>query len=211
MTMISVGYRLAPEDPYPAAPHDCIDAAEYLVDHAEEKYGAKFLYMVGESAGGNLVSSTAFQLMRSRPTYQLAGLIYKYGYFDLTLNSPSASSFTKPLVINEQDLQMMNDYYTPGMSIADKRNPLVSPLYEDIQGLALSKSLPPALFLCGTEDPLLDDTMTMSAKWMAAGGEAVVKIYPGAPHGFMAFPGFTVADQAKETTFQFIQEKLEVS
>jgi acetyl esterase/lipase len=72
-----------------------------------------------------------------------------------------------------------------------------------------NKSLPPALFLCGTDDPLLDDTLLMSMKWMIAGGEAVVKIYPGAPHGFTVFPGIKVAEEAAAVTVQFLQEKLE--
>lgn len=152
--------------------------------------------------------------MRSIPAYQLSGLIFQCRYFDLTFNLPAASSFTKPSVINVQDLQMMNEYYTPGMSITDRRNPSVSPLYEDIQGLMSSvpsKSLPSALFLCGTEDPLLDDTRVMNTKWLAAGGEAIVRIYTGAPHGFMEFPGLKIVDEAKVIAVQFIREKLEAS
>jgi acetyl esterase/lipase len=211
MTIVSVGYRLAPEDPYPAAVHDCFDAAEYLVDHAEQEYGARLLVIGGDSAGGTLSATTAFQLMRSRPTHQLVALVFLYGYFDLTLNLPAASSFTKPLVLSVHDLQFMNENYTPGMSLSDRRNPLISPVYEDMRGLASlvpGKSLPPAIFLCGTEDALLDDSLVMSTKWMIAGGEAVLKIYPGAPHGFVVVPGFALADEAKAHMVQFVREKL---
>jgi acetyl esterase/lipase len=48
--------------------------------------------------------------------------------------------------------------------------------------------LPPALFLCGTLDPILDDTVLMSFKWQVAGGEATVKFIEGAPHGYQLFP-----------------------
>lgn len=48
--------------------------------------------------------------------------------------------------------------------------------------------LPPALFTCGTSDPLLDDSVMMSTKWAMSGAESVLKIYPGAPHGFSFFP-----------------------
>src|SRR5690606_21455131 len=102
-------------------------------------------------------------------------LIFPYGWFDLTLNLPTASSFTRQLVINTESLQQFNDAYTPGMSEAERRHRSVSPLYEDMKALASAKgSFPPALFLCGTEDPLLDDTIMMSTKWMIAGGEAIV-------------------------------------
>ena len=48
--------------------------------------------------------------------------------------------------------------------------------------------LPSALFTCGTSDCLLDDSVLMSAKWSMAGAESILKIYPGAPHGFVFFP-----------------------
>ncbi|MCJ1243114.1 hypothetical protein MMC30_000311 [Trapelia coarctata] len=213
LTAISVGYRLAPEDPYPAGIHDCFDAAEYLVDHAERDYGAKLLVLGGESAGGCLMALTAFHLMRSRPAHKLAGVIFPFGEFDLTLNSPQVTSFTRPLLLNVEALQRSNDAYVPGMSTAERRSASVSPLYEDMKALAASSpdlSLPPALFLCGTEDALLDDTLLMSMKWMIAGGETVVKLYPGSPHGFTIFPG-KVAEEAAAVTFQFVHEKLAAS
>lgn len=45
------------------------------------------------------------------------------------------------------------------------------------------------LATCGTNDPLLDDSVFMVAKWQMAGGDATLKVYEGAPHGFIAFPG----------------------
>ncbi|KAI9786671.1 MAG: hypothetical protein M1839_006222 [Geoglossum umbratile] len=211
LTAVSVGYRLAPEDPYPAAIHDSFDVAEYLVDHAEQEYGGKLLFIGGESAGACLTALTAFQLMRLRPAHRLAGLIFPYGLFDLTLGLPKVFSFTKPLVVNVEELQQFGDAYVPGMSTAERKHPSVSPLYEDMQALASAspkQSLPPALFLCGTEDPLLDDTLLMSVKWMAAGSEAILKIYPGAPHGFTIFPGVESAEEAAAVTIQFVREKL---
>ena len=44
--------------------------------------------------------------------------------------------------------------------------------------------MPPALFLVGTEEPLLDDTLFMAARWQAAGNDTQLAVYPGAPHGF---------------------------
>lgn len=210
LTAISVGYRLAPENPYPAATQDCFDAAEYFVDHAETVYGARLLFLGGESAGGCLAALTAFHLMRSRPAHSLAGLVLPYGEFDLTLGLPKACSFTRPLIVNSAELQRFNDTYVPGMSTTERRSAAVSPLFEDMQALAMSsekKKLPPALFLCGTEDPLLDDTLLMGMKWMITGSEAIVKIYPGAPHGFTHFPG-KASEEANNITVQFLQEKL---
>lgn len=209
LTAISVGYRLAPGHPYPAAMHDAIDAAEYMVDHAVELYGAPLRFIGGESAGGCLAAQSALQLMRSRPSFKLSGLIFPYGYFDLALGLPTVAASTKPLMINLEIMERFNNAYMAGMSIAERKNPSVSPLYEDLRALVAStRSLPPALFLCGTEDALLDDTILMSSKWSIAGGEAIVKIYPGATHGFTVFPGLPVADEANAVILEFMHEKL---
>ncbi|KAJ2969348.1 hypothetical protein NUW58_g10011 [Xylaria curta] len=53
VTAMSVGYRLAPEHPWPAGREDCIDVAEHLVDHGEAEHGAPLLFLAGESAGAN--------------------------------------------------------------------------------------------------------------------------------------------------------------
>ena len=211
ITAISIGYRHAPEDPYPAPTNDCFDAAEYLVDHSEKDFGAKVLFLGGESAGACLATLTAFHLMRSRPAHRLAGLILHFGIFDLTLNMPQIANATRPLVIDLERMQRFINAYTPGMSTEERRNPAISPMYEDMQALALSspqKSLPPALFMCGTEDPLLDDTLMMGMKWMAAGGEAIVKIYPGAAHGFTLLAHLQVTREAEEVQRQFLHEKI---
>ena len=211
LTAISVGYRLAPENPYPAASYDAIDAAEYMVDHAEEVYGAPLRFIGGESAGACLAALSSLQLMRSRPSHKLSGLVLPYGLFDLALGLPAVVASTRPLMINLAIVERFNGAYVPDMSTADRRHPCVSPLYENLQALVASSpngSLPPALFLCGTEDALLDDTILMSSKWSIAGGEAIVKIYPGATHGFTAFPGLPVADEANAVTLEFMQEKL---
>lgn len=191
--------------------NDCFDAAEYLVDHAEKIFGAKVLFLGGESAGAYFSTLTTFQLMRSRPAHRLAGLILLFGNFDLTLNMPHLINTSRCLVIDHERMKRFVNAYTPGMSIEERRNPAVSPLYEDMQALALSsphKSLPPALFQCGTQDPLLDDTLMMGLKWMAAGGEAIVKLYPGAAHGFTLMAQLPVSIEAEEVQRRFLNEKM---
>ena len=51
----------------------------------------------------------------------------------------------------------------------------ISPFFADLTKM----KLPPALFTCGTQDCLLDDSVMMSAKWLMSGAEAILKIYPG--------------------------------
>ncbi|KAL4801950.1 Alpha/Beta hydrolase protein [Aspergillus unguis] len=223
LTAISVGYRLAPEHPYPAALHDAIDAAIYIADNSPTQYGGGLRFITGESAGGCLAVQSALHLLRLKRghiTTTLRGLVLPYGWFDLSLSLPSIVNCQKEgggLMIDLPTMQRFRDAYVPGLSSADgndeRRNPAVSPVYEDLQGLGSTENgeglLPPALFLVGTADPLLDDTVLMSTKWASAGGESIVKIYPGATHGFTVLPGLDVADEANEVTMEFLRRRLE--
>jgi acetyl esterase/lipase len=195
-----VGYRLAPEHPFPAATNDCIDVAQYLVDHGEERFGQRLRFLVGHSAGSCLAAVTVFALMRSRPQHQLAGFLSHFGQFDVTLGLPYVSSYNKPLMINARELRHFADAYTPGMT----------PLYEDMQSLAAAlptAALPPAVFHIGTDDPLLDDNILMSAKWQMTGSEGILKIYPGEPHGFTLLGGNAATDCAA-VDVRFVSERL---
>jgi len=210
LTALSVGYRLAPEDPWPAAVHDVFDVATHLVDNGGALFGAPLLIIIGHSAGGLLAAQAAFHLIRERPAHRLAGVIFLYGWYDVTLNLPSMQDFHRDLIINTESMRGFAEAYTPGMTIEERRSPLVSPLYDDMPGLAKAApggTLPPALFLCGTADPLLDDTVLMSAKWMASGSEATVRIFNGAPHGFTIVPGYSAGAEAEEATLEFINAK----
>ncbi|KAL2793752.1 Alpha/beta hydrolase fold-3 [Aspergillus keveii] len=204
LTAVSVGYRLAPENPYPAAINDCIDVGEYLVGNPSEYGTVRFLG--GESAGAYLALLTSFHLLRTRPSHKISGLVLRYGEYDLAVGLPAivASSSTKALMIDRNAMERFNRAYLPRPSLEERRNPSLSPLYEDLTALAA------ALFVCGTADPLLDDTLLMGMKWSIAGGESIVKVYPGAAHGFTVIPGLPVAEEANAVSVQFMREKLDV-
>jgi acetyl esterase/lipase len=75
--------------------------------------------------------------------------------------------------------------FLPNTSLQERKDPAISPFYEDLE--RKRGMLPSVLFTVGTEDCLMDDTVMMGTKWLMAGGEAVIKIYPGACHGFIVF------------------------
>lgn len=211
LTAVSVGYRLAPENPFPAGINDCVDVAEYLADNALAVYGAPLRVIGGASAGGNYAALATFQLTRTRPQHRLDAVLLINGLYDMTLNMPTNVHGEESIVINREMIEKFIEAYIPRASIEARRNPLMSPLYEDLQKLARESpfgKLPPALITCGTADPTLDDSLLMSLKWMASGSEAVIKLYPGAPHMFSAFKGFKVADDAAAATMAFLNEKL---
>ncbi|KAM0176291.1 hypothetical protein ACHAPF_004941 [Botrytis cinerea] len=191
LAIVSVGYRLAPEFPFPCGPNDCIDVEKYLVKNGEGVFGSPLKFIGGESAGAHLSSLVAFHLLKPFPDFNLSGLILHCGIYDLTM-LPQCRNFLRPnLILDHNLMRKFVDAFLPDMSDEQKKHPLVSPYYEDLE--IFRGRLPSALFTCGTEDPLLDDSVTMATKWMMVGGEAVVKIYTGAPHAFI-----NLKDQLKE-------------
>lgn len=182
LTAISVEYRLAPENPYPAGPDDCEAAALWVSDHLSD-FGGDALAVGGESAGAHLAALTILRLRdnHARTPFRAANLVF--GVYDLAL-TPSARAFgdEERLVLRTLDIEKFGEAFLPGMSEAQKRGPQLSPLYADLSGLC------PALFTVGTRDALLDDSLFMHARWVAAGNEGELDIYPGAAHGFIAFP-----------------------
>ncbi|KAL5339972.1 Alpha/Beta hydrolase protein [Aspergillus crustosus] len=208
LTAISIGYRHAPEDPYPAAVHDCIDVAEHLIDHPADYGPVKFIG--GESAGATLSLLTTLHLFTSRPNHAFSGLVLQFGIYDLSLGLPAIINSTRPLMINRLAMQHFMDAFLPGLSTAERRSTTVSPLFANLPALARAtqRGLPPALFVVGTEDCLLDDSLLMGLKWSAAGGESVVKVFPGAAHGFTVLDA-PVAVEGRGVCLQFIRNKLE--
>jgi acetyl esterase/lipase len=111
-----------------------------------------------------------------------------FGCYDLSSFLPHVMHHELHLVIDYDVMKSYIDALLPNTTEADRRDPSISPFWADLRG----KKLPPALFTCGSEDPLLDDSVLMGAKWGMWGAESVVKIYRGAPHGFIGFPPGTI-------------------
>lgn len=195
LTAVSVEYRLAPENPYPAGPDDCEAAALWVGDHIRD-FGGEALAIGGESAGAHLAALTMLRLREKhgRMPFKAANLVF--GVFDLGM-TPSARAFgDERLVLRTLDIVKFGDAFLPGLSDAEKRAPHLSPLYADLKGLC------PALFTIGTRDALLDDSLFMHARWVAAGNAGELAIYPGACHGFIAFPyAQTFASLKQQTEF----------
>lgn len=195
LTALSVEYRLAPENPYPAGPDDCEAAALWVSDNIRD-FGGDALAIGGESAGAHLSALTILRLRdkRGRMPFKAANLVF--GVFDLGL-TPSARAFgSERLVLRTVDIEKFGEAFLPGMGPEAKRAPHLSPLYADLRGLC------PALFTIGTRDALLDDSLFMHTRWIAAGNRGELDIYPGACHGFVAFPSpQTLASLKKQAEF----------
>jgi acetyl esterase len=195
VAVVSADYRLAPEDPYPAGPDDCEAAALWLVEHAQSEFGSNRLLIGGESAGAHLTVATLLRLrdrhgMRS---FSRANLVY--GAYDLAMTPSARRAPDDTLILPRQAIE----WFVAQFSVAGKESdPDVSPIWADLRGL------PSALFSVGTLDPLLDDSLFMHARWIAAGNQAELAIYPGAVHGFNAFP-YELARQANQRVSDFLK------
>jgi acetyl esterase len=181
---VSAGYRLAPEHPYPAAPDDCEDTALWLLEHGPARLAAPPVFAIGgESAGAHLSVVT---MLRLRDRHQITGAFRAanlvYGCYDLSMTPSQRLWGERRLPLTTSGLRWFAEQYTPGQTGEQRREPDVSPLYAGLRGL------PPALFSVGALDPLLDDSLFLSARWRAAGNDTELAIYPEAPHGFVRFP-----------------------
>jgi len=171
IAVVSVDYRLAPEDPWPAAPDDCETAALWVLEQAEARFGSSRLAIGGSSAGANLAMTTLLRLREKGLVAPFVAAALQYGAFDLGLRTPAARKFA-------------DEYYLKAYvgKVEDRTNPDISPLFGDLH------DLPPALLTVATLDPVLEDTLLMAMRLSAAGGDADLRVYPESGHGFLGFP-----------------------
>ncbi|HYK24871.1 MAG TPA: alpha/beta hydrolase [Steroidobacteraceae bacterium] len=176
LAAVSVEYRLAPAHPYPAAWDDCEAAAVWLARNVATELGGSALAIGGESAGATLAVPV---LVRMRDKHGFTGFRaanLSYGNYDTSMTPSQHWVGANRFLIGTEDIRQCSNAYAP--DVAQRRNPDMSALYAELSGM------PPALFSVGTLDPFLDDSLFVYARWIAAGNEAELAVYPGAPHGF---------------------------
>lgn len=169
-SVLSVEYRLAPENPFPAALEDALAAYRWLL---EQGYAPQKLVLMGDSSGGGLAVSTLVSLKADGDRLPCAAMLLS-PWVDLSCSGESIASRAEiDPWMTEQECRACAEMYAPG---ADLKTPLISPLYADLQGL------PPLLIHVGTDEILLDDSQRLAVKAREAGVEVTLHVQEGMWH-----------------------------
>ncbi len=168
-----ISYRLAPENPYPAAIEDVFEAYLFLL---RSGILPEQILLCGESAGGGLCYSLCLKLRAARMP-QPAGIIAISPWVDLTLTAKSIEgNRDKDPSLSGERLEVFAAAYG-----GDRTDPYVSPLFADL------RALPPSLLFAGGDEILLDDATGLQAKLIECGCDASLVITPGMWHGYLLF------------------------
>ena len=181
-TVVSVGYRRAPEAAFPAGLDDCMAVVRWVAAHGREEldWDGGVLAVAGDSSGGTFaaaVSALAHDAGAPTITHQ----VLMYPSLDLDFDEerwPSLVENARGYGLETAGLKPFNAFYIA--SGADPADPRVSPIKRiDLTGL------PPALILTAQYDPLRDEAEAYGRRLQEAGVDARVSRYDGAGHGFV--------------------------
>jgi acetyl esterase len=185
--VVSVGYRLAPEHPYPAGLTDCETVTHWAVATAPRfDVPKESVAVAGESAGGNLAAAVALRV-RDAGDISLAGQALIYPAVAGTMVHPSTQQFDG-LILSRTAKKRYWDAYSGGRSLDG--DPYAVPLCA-----AALTGVAPAIVILGGCDMLRDEGRAYAARLRGDGVEVEEVCYPGQPHGFanLEFPAAALA------------------
>jgi epsilon-lactone hydrolase len=197
--VITVDYRLAPEDPYPAAVDDARAAYEGLLGQGIDPGQVAFS---GDSAGGGLAVATLLAL-RAAGTPLPAGAFLMSPYVDLTLAGETLTEkqALDPVLTPDGLRVRVPDY----VARADASDPFISPIFGDLSGL------PPLLIQVGTHEILLSDAVRLASRAALADVPVRLEVTPGVPHVFQGFAAILdEGDAALEAAAAFLKAQFAV-
>ena len=193
--VLSPDYRVAPEDPYPAALEDALDSYHWLLDRG---WKGEQIIVVGDSAGGGLAMALTMYL-RDHDMPLPCGIVAMSPWTDVTA---SGESYTlnyelDPLFGNSKETMIYENDYAGDH---DKKDPYISPIYGHF------RQFPPMLIQVGSTEMLLSDSITAASMADIAGVDVRLSIYDDMFHVFqMAGKLFPEAKKAWDEVEQFLQ------
>jgi monoterpene epsilon-lactone hydrolase len=170
-------YRLAPEQPFPAALDDVVAVYRALLDRS---IPPGRIVLGGESAGGGLVLSLMLRLRALGLPLPAAAVVFS-PWTDLAATGASLQANSgRDAMFDGATVARAAKLY---LGEASPRDPLASPVYADLAGL------PPLLIHVGADEVLRDDSTRVAADARAAGVDVTLAIWPVVPHGWQVFQG----------------------
>jgi monoterpene epsilon-lactone hydrolase len=197
--ILSVDYRLAPENPYPAALEDAVAAYRWLL---QQGVPPKSIIIGGDSAGGGLTFATLLKLKENGDPLPAAAFAIS-PWVDLAATGETVT--TKADI--DPMITLAGIYYTAELYAggADLRSPLISPLYADLSGL------PPVLIHVGTSEMLHSDSLRMAEALKKAGVDCTIKEWEDLFHVFHSVVYIPEARIANEEIAAFIKKHIKKS
>lgn len=196
--VVSVYYRLAPENPFPAAVDDVVAVYKELL----KEYNAGSIGIFGTSAGAILTAEVAVKLKQSG--VPLPGALGMFSMLaDFSKPGDSQSFFTLeglPGNLTPADPKGRHDDQYVGKT--DPKDPVLSPLYADLHGF------PPSLLVTSTRDLLLSNTTSFHRALLQAGNDAQLVVYEALPHAFWYHFEFPETRETLETMAKFFDQKV---
>ena len=193
MDVLCFDYRLAPENPYPAATEDAMKVWNSLMLLG---YGARDIIIAGDSAGGNLALSLMLKLKQEKRLLP-RGAILMSPWTDLTASGKSHLSRANiDPILDAVYLKEMIDNYAAG---EDLMNPLISPVFGDYDGF------PPIYIQAGDNEILLNDATMLHKKMVKANVSVKLDVFKGMWHVFQMSP-FKTAYDAMDKNAEFIYD-----
>jgi acetyl esterase/lipase len=173
MRTLAVGYRLAPEHPFPAAYEDAMTAWRFL---RNQGIAAAHIAIGGDSAGAGLTLALISRLRDAREELPACAWLIS-PWADLTMSGSTfvSKAAADPLIHKEYLNELADAYLPAGM---DRKDPRVSPLYADL------RNFPPMLIQIGSNETLLDDATRLAARAGAADVAVTLEIWPHMIHAW---------------------------
>ncbi|MGG1699075.1 alpha/beta hydrolase [Bacillus zhangzhouensis] len=187
--VVNVEYQLAPENPFPAALHECYDVVKWLYEHPDElQIDPNTLAIGGHSAGGNLATAVCLLNIQKGNKLPIVYQVLDYPPLDLATDPERKPVFEE--AIPAEMAKLFNAFY---VQEEDARNPLISPVFADRSSLA---QMPPALVITAEKDSLAEEAKQYADMLQEAGVEVTYQQFKGVPHAFTHAGDLDIAEQA---------------
>ncbi len=195
--VVAVLYRLAPENPFPAAVDDSVAVYKELL----KTYTPNHVVIYGTSAGAILTAEVAAKL-KQLGLPQPAALGIFSGMGDFARQGDSQSLYALRGFTGHLDPPQPGVHNSEYVAATDPKDPVLSPIYSDLHGL------PPTLFITSGRDLLLSGTVNLHRAYLNAGVDARLVVFDALPHAFWYDPMLPEAQEANHMMADFFVKQL---